>query len=384
LPDPSSTLDHIDPVAYRIDDIESVRTPALAIFPEIVDANIEVTLELLGGAPQRFRPHVKTSKLAAIMSRLIDRGVEHFKCATTLELTTLCEVGAADILVAYPVVGANARRVREIAGSFSGTAVSALVESVEQIGVWSGSDVGLFVDVNPGMNRTGIEQGRGDDIVALVRAIVDARLTFRGLHYYDGHLTDVDAAERERVAHAGYDRLLWLVAAIEQTGNRVVEIITAGTPALPYSLSYGAFGAVGPAHRVSPGTVIYGDCTSAAQLPPKYGYRPAAVVVATVVSHPTRGVVTCDAGHKTVSADSGVPTCAILGRADLEPLHPSEEHLPIRVPEGGSIPDVGEFLLLVPRHVCPTINNFDHALLVESARITTVAPVTARGRESPL
>jgi D-serine deaminase-like pyridoxal phosphate-dependent protein len=384
LPDPFNPLDHVDPAAYRIDDVESVRTPALAIYTEIVDANIEVTLDLLGGAPDRFRPHVKTSKLAATMNRLIERGVENFKCATTLELATLCEIGAADVLVAYPVVGANAQRVREIDRSFDRTEVSALVESVEQIGAWRGSEIGLFVDVNPGMDRTGIEQDRAEEIVALVGTIVETGLTFRGLHYYDGHLADVDDAARERVAHSGYDRLLSLVDAIERAGNPVAEIITAGTPALPFSLSYGGFAACRPVHRVSPGTVIYGDCTSAAQLPSECGYRPAATVVATVVSHPTRGVVTCDAGHKTVSADAGVPTCAVLGRADLEPLHPSEEHLPIRVPAGAPVPDIGEFLYLVPRLVSPTINNFDHALLVENARITTIAPVTARGRETPL
>jgi D-serine deaminase-like pyridoxal phosphate-dependent protein len=41
-------------------------------------------------------------------------------------------------------------------------------------------------------------------------------------------------------------------------------------------------------------------------------------------------------------------------------------------------------LYIVPRHVCPTINNFDHALIVRSGRIVAVEPVSARGREAPL
>jgi len=39
---------------------------------------------------------------------------------------------------------------------------------------------------------------------------------------------------------------------------------------------------------------------------------------------------------------------------------------------------------LVPRHVCPTVNNFDYALLVEGGRIVGVERVTARGREIPV
>ena len=47
-------------------------------------------------------------------------------------------------------------------------------------------------------------------------------------------------------------------------------------------------------------------------------------------------------------------------------------------------PQVGEALYLLPRHVCPTVNNFDSALLVRDGQIAFVEKVTARGREAPL
>ncbi len=379
-----SKLENLDPALYRIDGVERVRTPALAVYPEIVESNISITLGLVGDDPERLRPHVKTSKLAATMRRMLDRGIRHFKCATTLELATLCELGAADVLVAYPVVGANALRVREIAKQFPETRVSVLVESADELRHWVRTDIGIFIDVNPGMDRTGIEQHRGQEIVDLAFRIGDEGLAFRGLHYYDGHLSEKEPAERVACAHRGYDRLMGLLGEVQGPRTAVSEIITAGTPTLPASISYPGFSKLTCAHRVSPGTVVYGDCSSAAQLPNEYGYRPAALVVSTVVSHPTAGVVTCDAGHKTVSADAGIPTCAVLGQRDLEPLEPSEEHLPIAVPEGATAPAIGEILYLVPRHVCPTVNNFDHALLVVKGAVSEVAPVTARGRESPL
>jgi D-serine deaminase-like pyridoxal phosphate-dependent protein len=99
-----------------------------------------------------------------------------------------------------------------------------------------------------------------------------------------------------------------------------------------------------------------------------------------VVSHPAPGLITCDAGHKTVSADAGVPTCAVLGHPELEPLTPSEEHLPMRV-TGTQIPHIGQLLFLIPRHVCPTVNNFDEALLISGGKLLAVEPVSARGRE---
>lgn len=378
------TLPKLSVDDYRIKDISRVLTPALAIYPQIVDANIQTTLRLLGGDANRWRPHVKTSKLGFIMRRLVDRGIENFKCSTSLELSTACEAGAKDVTVAYPMVGANAKRIIEIADQFSGVRVSALVESKEHISAWRDSRVGLFIDVNPGMNRTGIEEDRADEMIRLARLIQTARAGFRGLHYYDGHLSSLAMDERERTAHRGYDRLMAVIGAFERAGIEVGEIITAGTPAFPCTLSYSAFDGSRFIHRASPGTVVYNDCSSLAQLPLDYGYRPAAIVASTVVSRPSQGRLTCDAGHKTVSADAGSPTCAVLGHPELLPSKPSEEHLPIDVAEGSPMPAIGDSLLLVPKHICPTVNNFDHAIIIEDGRVSRVEPVTARGRETPL
>jgi D-serine deaminase-like pyridoxal phosphate-dependent protein len=375
------SLSDISLDSYRIEGVHQILTPALAIYPEIVDSNIAITLQLLGGDANRWRPHVKTSKLAFTMRRMVERGIANFKCSTSLELVTVCEAGARDVLLAYPVVGANARRVREISEQFGAVCISALVESEQQIKIWNGSRVGLFIDVNPGMDRTGIEQDRVDEIVRLARAIELAGLVFRGLHYYDGHLSSLELPERESVAHRGYDQLMTIVAALSGASLKVGEVITAGTPSFPCTLSYSRFNDAPFIHRASPGTVIYGDCSSLAQLPSEYGYRPAAVVVSTVVSHPSERRLTCDAGHKTVSADAGAPTCAVIGRPDLLSLKPSEEHLPVEVAPGAAIPAIGEILYLVPRHICPTVNNFDHAIIVAAGRITGVERVTARGRE---
>jgi D-serine deaminase-like pyridoxal phosphate-dependent protein len=368
--------------AYRIEGIERVLTPALAIYSEHVDANIAVTLGMLGGDAGRWRPHVKTAKLACIMRRMVERGILTFKCATTLELATVCAAGAEDVLLGYPAVGANARRVRELAGRVS-TRISALVESTSHIDAWRGSNVGLFVDINPGMDRTGIQQSRVEEIVSLVAAIEAAGLVFRGLHYYDGHVSNYELAEREKVAHRGYDRLMEITSTIQEAGFNIEEVITAGTPAFPCTVSYEAFRNSSFIHRASPGTVVYNDCSSLSMLP-GLDYRPAALVVSTVVSHPSPHRLTCDAGHKTVSADAGVPTCAVLGRPDLMPGKPSEEHLPIEALDDIWIPAIGDTLYLVPMHVCPTVNNFDYAVLVEQGRITGVERVTARGRESPV
>lgn len=369
---------------YRVSGIEDVLTPALVIYPECIASNIERTLALVNGEADRWRVHIKTAKLGYTLRMLVDRGIRNFKCATTLELLVACQLGAADVLLAYPSVGANARRAREIAEQFTDVRISVLAENDEQIRQWRGSRLGIFLDINPGMNRTGIEQSQSGKVLDLARAVGDAGLEFRGLHYYDGQYGALDESERTAAAQRGYDGLLQLVGELERSGLAVPEVITAGTPTLPCSLSYQGFRSRAFIHRVSPGTVVYCDATSLAQLPAEYGYRPAVLVLTRVVSRPRAGIATCDAGHKAVSADAGVPTCVVVGHPELAPLSPSEEHLPLALEESAAGPRIGGALYLLPRHVCPTVNNFDCALLVRDGRIESLEKVSARGREAPL
>jgi len=380
MPDPLAVAARFSLDPYRIAPPDEMLTPALLIYPEAVDANIAVTLGLLGGDAGRWRPHVKTAKLAWVMRRMLDHGVRHFKCATTAELATLCALGAPDVLLAFPVVGANARRVAALAAAHPGTRVSVLVDDPAQLAAWRGSPVAVFLDLNPGMDRTGATPLE-ETAAALAGAVAAAGLVLAGLHWYDGHVGGIAPVEQAMAAHRGYDRLLTLVTAVEAAGVAVPEVITSGTPALPHALTYAPLARAPFTHRVSPGTVVYGDLTSLAELPAAWGYRPAALVLSAVVSRPRRGRVTCDGGHKVVSADAGVPTCAVLGHPAWAPARPSEEHLPIDLPDGEEPPPVGALIYLLPRHICPTVNNFDQAALAVGGAVTAVEPVSARGHE---
>ena len=79
-------------------DFEQVLTPALVIYPALLASNIERTLALLNGDTDRWRVHIKTAKLGFTVHMLIEHDVRNFKCATTLELMTVCDAGAAVFL----------------------------------------------------------------------------------------------------------------------------------------------------------------------------------------------------------------------------------------------------------------------------------------------
>ena len=369
---------------YLVRDAGRIQTPALLLYPEWIDENIQAALAEMGGDGNRWRPHVKTAKSKSVISRLLEHGVTQFKCATTRELLMVCEAGARDVLVAYPMVGTNAARVAELAVAWPGVSISVLIENSAEADYWHGKPMGLFIDVNPGMDRTGISQERAGEIVELARRCGSQ---FRGLHYYDGQIRTPALAERTAQAERGYERLMQVVARLEAERLSPPEVITSGTPALPCALGFKAFRNGGFVHRVSPGTIVFNDLNSLEELG-EIGelrrLRPAALVMTTVVSHPSPRRFTCDAGHKSVSADSGVPTCAVLGHPEWQPLKPSEEHLPVDVPAGEALPEVGAVLYLVPKHVCPTVNLFDEGLAIGGGEIQGIWRIDARGHEGPL
>lgn len=372
----------LSPEKYRVVSDELL-TPTLLIYPEIVRHNIQRIVSVLGGKPDHWRPHLKTVKLESMTRLLVEAGVTTAKCATTLELLMACQAGMQDVLVAYPHTGKNATRVAQIAADFPKARVSAIVESEEQLNGWRNTPVELFIDINAGMDRTGIEQDHVEEVARLASCIRETGMTFRGLHFYDGNSSEADVSKRTKRAHDRYGQLLNSVAAMKNRGIQVQEIITSGTPALPCSLSYPGLWNSSFKHQVSPGTVVYNDASSLGQLPDEYNLQPAVLVASRVISHPKPGVVTCDAGHKSVSVDSGVPNTVVLGQPALRALKPSEEHLPFAVEDDGPVPALGSVLYLIPRHVCPTVNNFDSAAIIERGNVISVDRVTARGHEGP-
>lgn len=361
---------------------ERVPSPALVVYLDRVRENLRRVLALAGGAPERLRPHVKTAKIPEVFDELIRAGIRAFKCATTREaehlLAALAREGVADadVLVAYPLVGPALTRAAELAARSGRVRLGVLCEDPAAAAALP-AGLRAFVDVNSGMNRTGVPLEREDTIREIARAL-GAR--FAGLHFYDGHVRGAGAAERRRAAQAGYERLAALARGLLYDGLAIEEVVTSGTPTFRYALEFDPLRALpGARHRVSPGTVTYHDLRSEQDLE-DLDLLPAALLLTRVASHPAQDIVTCDAGSKSIAAEAGDPCALVLGHPELEPLAPSEEHLPLRV-RGGPRPPRGTRLLLIPRHVCPTVNLAEEALIFDGSNPRGVVCVAARAHE---
>ena len=366
---------------YRLPEAWTARllSPALIVYLDRVRENIRRTIALTGEA-DRWRPHIKTTKIPEVYAEMTRAGLRHFKCATLREAETLLQVlreeriEDADLLFAYPLVGPALERLGTLAREYAAVTVSVLCENPDGIDRID-AGLGIFVDLDSGMHRTGVPLDRLETIRAIAQR---AGSRFRGVHFYDGHIHGATADARREMAHRGYRKLLEIVDEL-RSDTELGEIVTSGTPAFRYALEFEPFRRLEPAvHRVSPGTVVFHDLRSEQQLE-DLDLVPAAIVFARVVSRPLPGLITVDAGSKSIAAEAGDPCAFALGHPGLEALTPSEEHLPFAV-RSGQRPSRGDELYLVPRHVCPTVNLAEQALLVDGEDIV-VSRVGARAHD---
>jgi D-serine deaminase-like pyridoxal phosphate-dependent protein len=360
---------------YEISNAAEIASPALLVYPDRIEENLRRMVATAGGA-ERLRPHVKTHKLPDVIRLCLAHGIRKFKAATIAEAEMAAAAGAADVLLAYPVVGPAAARLVELVRRFPTTRFRAVVDSdvgiddLARAAEAAGMKVDTLLDLNVGMNRTGVAPG--PEAIRLARRIAEsARLTFGGLHAYDGHLNDPDHARLIEKVEAAFAPVWRLRADLDAAGIPVPLVVAAGTPTTPILAARGDV-------EVGAGTTVLWDCGQPT-VSPDLDFLNAAVLLTRVVSHPSPGRLCLDLGHKAVASEMPHPRVRIFGLEDATfPMH-SEEHLVVETPRAAEFP-VGTVLYAVPRHVCPTVALHEEAWVVRDGRAIDRWHVAARTR----
>ena len=68
----------------ELGNLEAIPSPALLVFPDRVEANVDRMLKMVNGDVSRLRPHVKTHKMAEVVRLQVAKGITQFKCATEI------------------------------------------------------------------------------------------------------------------------------------------------------------------------------------------------------------------------------------------------------------------------------------------------------------
>lgn len=359
-----------------------LNTPVLVLDRGALDRNIAAMAELAARHGVGLRPHAKTHKSVDIALRQIAAGALGVCCAKIGEAEVLCDGGITGILITSPVAAPRAtERLAALAARAVGLMAvvdhPAVARRIDAALATVGTTLDVIIDIDPGIARTGVASAEA--AVALAEAIAGLpNLNGRGVQFYCGSQQHIENYAERRAAiveRTGY--LKSVVAALTEAGFKPDIVTGSGTGTHRIDLDLGVF------TELQAGSYVfmdkqYLDCdlTGDGSTP----FETALGVDARVVSANHSGLVTIDAGFKSLSTDGGV---AVVRRGAPETAFfafMGDEHAALIAPGIGEQLIPGDPVTLTVPHCDPTVNLYDHYHVVEGDTLVAIWPVSARGR----
>jgi D-serine deaminase-like pyridoxal phosphate-dependent protein len=360
---------------YKADNVNDISSPALLVYPDRIESNIRKMVDIAGDV-NRLRPHVKTHKMPEVIMLQLKHGINKFKCSTISEAEMSAKSGARDILLAMQPVGPAIERFFHLKLEYPATKFSCITDTeviIRQLSdsaVKYGLEANLWLDINNGMNRTGIAPY--EKAVALYEMINRLpMLKAEGLHVYDGHIREREFSIRKQICDDGFIPVTRLAEQLRKSNPNPVKIVAGGSPAFSvHALREGV--------ECSPGTVLLWDYGYGSSLP-DMEFLYAAVLLTRVVSKPADGLICLDLGHKSLASEMPHPRIRFLNIDDYSVANHSEEHLVIKTPEADRM-ETGDILYGIPWHICPTVDRHDFVTVIENNHAKGRWSVEARKR----
>ena len=357
-------------------------TPAVLVDEARLDQNLRAMAGRAAGRGLALRPHAKTHKSVEIARRQLGHGAAGISVATLGEAETFADAGLAEVFVAYPlwIDRERAPRLRALAGRIQlMTGVDSLA-SVHQLAeaVRGHAELRVLVEVDCGLRRSGVAPaGAGQIATAAARAglAVDGVFTFPGHSYAPGMPVQA-AADEAGALSAAADSLAaaGLPCPVRSGGS---------TPSAGPAISAAGGQGGGALTELRPGVyafndaqqVVLGSCTLD---------EVALSVLATVVSTPAPDRFVLDAGAKVLGYDrpAWTPGHGLLPAFPEATVTGLWEHHAVAATGPGPRPAVGDRVVVIPNHVCTTVNLVDELHVVRDGQVTGRWPVDARGRNS--
>ena len=361
----------LSPIGLTIDELD---TPALLLDLDSLDHNIAKMAAHFRERRVQWRPHAKAFKCPAIAHILLRSGAIGVTVAKVSEAEVMAAGGITDILIAHLVVGPS--KVARLAALQKQADVKVTVDHPEHVSELSqaaqaaGVTIGVLVDVDLGMKRTGVPTGK--DAVTLCRLIsATPGLRLDGLMGYEGHTLMIADPAEKRAAIASAIAKLLETRDLAVAAGHACRIVSAGG-----SGSYQHTADIAGITEIQAGGGIFA-CQYYTRMCQVEGHLPAISVLATVVSRPARDRAILDIGQKSISQYQTPPVLLEYPNCRVTGL--SAEHATIAVDSPNILP-IGEKIQVVPGYSDFTFVLHDRVLGFRRGRIESVWDLPGRGK----
>lgn len=215
--------------------MKNIRKPTLLLDKHRALRNLDRMLVKARNSGVRFRPHFKTHQSAMIGDWFRQRGVESITVSSLDMAWYFAQYGWKDILVAFPV---NILEIDKINALAENIHLHVLVESVEVVRFLAehlieGNEVFIWIKIDAGSRRTGLEWHQFDQIIDLARRITAAKnlhlcgiLTHAGQTYQARSKGEIQSLHTESVTN-----MRVVQGQLEAEGFEPIEISIGDTPA---------------------------------------------------------------------------------------------------------------------------------------------------------
>jgi D-serine deaminase-like pyridoxal phosphate-dependent protein len=373
-------------VAERISRLEglvkqgAISTPALTIDLDALERNLQRMATYCREHGLGLRPHTKTHKTPEVARMQLDHGACGLTVAKVGEAEVMGAATNAEILVAYPIFGAE--KLRRLAALAKTRTIlmslddEATAREASRAASAQQSTLGVLVEFDVGLGRCGLDSGAL--CVALATKIQQVPgLKFRGVMLYSGNIWGSEQ-ERQSIAAQVSERVQRVLQAFAEA-HIPVEIVSGGSTPGAF-LSHQIRGLT----EVRPGTYVYNDLNTWYQ--GICGLEDcAARVVVSVVSTAVPGRAIIDAGSKTLSSDllgsgSREGYGYVVEASDAKLIKLNEEHGYLDIRGSTHRFRVGEILTVIPNHVCTCVNMHDEVFVLRNEELACTWRVAARGK----
>jgi len=348
---------------------EELITPALVLDIDAAQRNIDqMASELRNMGSTKIRPHYKTHKSPDLARRQVLAGAGGLSMATVWEAAVLAAAGLDDLFVVNTV--SHPDKIRLLAELARDRRILVAVDEAPNAGehsaaaVRAGSTLGIFVEVDTGMNRCGVDNA--DDALAVARHVADLPgLRLEGITGYEGHCTLTPEADLRHERQQEAMKLFIGVADLLEANGIPCPIRSAGGIATwQWTAAYPGI------TEIQAGSYVVMDNFHGRMV---RGFEHALTVQASVISRRSNQVIV-DAGNKSVADTNNV---TMVGH-DHEVFRFDEEHGIFSAAEGSSL-KVGDSVALIPGYSPSTVNCYDAFHVVQDDVVVDIWPVIPRG-----
>ena len=354
--------------------VEELDTPALVVDLDLMERNIQSYHGYFASSGATVRPVVTSHLCPQVARRQLAAPRSRGVAVTTVgEAEVFVSAGFDDILLANQVVTSS--KISRLCALASQTSVTVAVDSASNIAqlsrsaVAAGVELGVLVEIEAGLGRCGVTPDA--EAVALARAAGDADgLRFQGIMATvpgpSGGSPESHTQQTVRNLQVALDAK----DLMESAGLNVPEVSVGGAHCAP------AVASLPGITEVRAGRYPLMDVRLREHLP---GLSLAAVVLATVISHPVAELAVLDAGHKATGPDMGRPVLQDVAGGIAARF--SAEHGIVELDsEAEGMLTPGEKARLAPWELASCVNQYDYIRAVRDGRLEGYWPLSARGR----